>query len=383
MRHFASYNKLLILIAGFITLSIFSFNMLVDPYRVWNLLSIKSFNEAKPRADIVDQLFKPLAVAHIKPDILFLGSSRVAYGMNPSHPLVRARGRPYNMALLGGDLYSIRRNLEHAFYINPNIKTVFMGLDFFAFSSKVDTPPTFSESRLMTNSINLTDVVKTTLTLDVTRDSILTVWSNLHDPALQRFSADGSLTAIPMSQNVKKYGMIERFERSLRIYLGESRLGNYERSDEAYADYQRIADIVRTNGAEFIVYINPVHALLLEAIHRTGNWEEYLSWRRHMANISPYWDFSGYNGITGEALEFDMNFFWDISHHRRHLGDRMIDIMIGSGANNKPGGGKFGVYVTHVTTENRAKEIDRQREEWLLNNAEAISWLLNQMLPKT
>ncbi|MGB0748690.1 MAG: hypothetical protein ACPGO3_08085 [Magnetospiraceae bacterium] len=352
-------------------------NMLVDPYRIWTLVSVDGINAAKPQADKVDQMFKPLAVTARQPQVLFLGSSRVAYGMDPQHPAVKKLGEGYNLALLGGEMESIRRNLEHAFSVDPKITHVFIGLDFFAFSTELKPPDNFVPERLQTRSMILSDVIATTLTVDATLDSLETLLSNYQDPDLQRFLPDGSLTAIPMARRVAKEGMIDRFEKSLKLYLSPTRLGNYQRSEAAYAELQRIIEMTEAHDAQLTAYINPVHALLLEATHDTGNWPEYLAWRERLAALAPYWDFSGYSKITGEPVAFKMAHWWDISHHRKSVGHQVLDRMLTNA--DQPGEtGGFGVYVTAETVADRAAQLDEERAAWRAAHPEDLTWLATE-----
>lgn len=109
-----------------------------------------------------------------------------------------------------------------------------------------------------------------------------------------------------------------------------------DRSESVLLAIKEIKDIATKNSIELIVWYNPVH-------HKTyldNNLEELNEFKRRLAEIVGYWDFSGINEITSN------DYYWyECSHYRVIVGDmilrRVFDL-----PGKKEG---FGVYVEKTT----------------------------------
>lgn len=374
MSVFARFNRTLaVSLATFLVL-VGLINWVVDPYRVWPFVSLRHFNAAKPEADSMEEMFKPIAITRTKPQVLFLGSSRVVFGLNPASPaLAHNTGSVYNLGLPGGNLHAIRRNFEHALYNDSRIHTVFLGLDFFAFSVTSELPASYREERLGRHGISPRDTVTTLFTIDALLASIRTVISNLRSPDYQGYYPNGMYTAIDMRRQVAREGMPRRFRLSLQMYLGKDHLGGFALSEAAFTELSRIVALAREHHVHLIVFINPVHAVLLETIRATGNWDDYLRWRRRVAAITAYRDFSGYNPVTTEPIAFTMHNYWDISHYRTSVGDLILHRLLHgpSGAL----GPSWGTLVRADSVNARAAILEAQRNRWVQGNRALVNWV--------
>ncbi|HET8700350.1 MAG TPA: hypothetical protein VFL97_01645 [Nitrococcus sp.] len=373
MRAFTHFNRTLVIsLAIFLTL-VGLINLAVDPYRVWDFISLRHFNAAKPEADSMEEMFKPIAMTRIKPQVLFLGSSRVVFGLNPASPELSGLGSAYNLGLPGGNLHAIRRNFEHALYNDSHIRMVFLGLDFFTFSTANELPPpSYRDDRLNRHGISPHDAIITLFTMDALLASLQTIISNLRSPDYQGYYPNGMFTAIDMRHQVEREGMPRRARLSLAMYLGKHHLGGFVLSQAAFTELSQIVALAHKHHVRLIVFINPVHAVLLEAIRATGNWNNYLHWRQRLAAITAYWDFSGYNPITTEPIAFTMHYYWDISHYRAPVGDLILHCLLHGPGNGR---GTWGVLVHQGDTNARASALESQRNLWIRNNIAVTHWV--------
>lgn len=146
-----------------------SLNLVVDPYGIWRLFEVEGFNAAKSERRDQAHMFKAVDLIRDPPDVLILGSSRVAYGLDPGHPALATIGRAYNAALPGGNIGVIRLYLEHAVSNGGSgPRAVILGLDFFDFNDYAHrlVPATYDMGRLRRATVTARDTAVSLFTLD-------------------------------------------------------------------------------------------------------------------------------------------------------------------------------------------------------------------------
>ena len=326
---FTAYLTRLALIVAAGLLIVGGINFAIDPYGVWNAPAISRFNAAKPAQEDHELLFKAVDVARRRPVNLLLGSSRVDLGLDPSRsPALDAIGGAYNLGLVGGYIDVILNYYKHAYYVQPSIRHVVLGLDFFAFNANNRDPAAYSLDRLQRRTISLADANGTLMSRDALSDSYDTVVANFRDPDFRAYSAAGMMSDTGMRRLALAKGMPERFDTSIRLYLNTGeRYADFELSERAFADFREIVRFSREHGIDLRVFLPPEHVVLAEALRVRGLWCTYLAWKSRVTALTPVWDFSGYNPITTEPITRDMKWYWDASHFRREVGDLILDRM--------------------------------------------------------
>jgi hypothetical protein len=353
-------------------------NGVVDPYGVWQVARVRGFNQAKSERRDYILLFKAVDVARLRPATIFLGSSRTAFGLDPHHRSFADQGTTYNLALYGGQPRLMRRYFEHALFNNPKLETVILGADFFVLSTKLEPPEGYSEARLDRTSIDWPDTINTLFSIDAFGASVRTVLSNLRDPDFEPVEPLGSLTAMDLRREAESEGMIRRFNSSLHRYLNdETRFAGFEFSEEAFADFAAIVAACRARDIRLIVFVSPVHATLLEAIRQRGLWPSYLRWKQRLAEVTPFWDFSGFNRITTEPIEFEMRSYWDASHYRKTVGDQILNRIFHIDVARVPA--DFGAYVTVHTVDAHLAHLDRAARQWESANPTAVDFVAKRL----
>ncbi|MEO1201569.1 MAG: hypothetical protein AAFX10_02600 [Pseudomonadota bacterium] len=210
------------------------------------------------------------------------------------------------------------------------------------------------------------------LTLDAFRASLATVASNRRDPDYQPYHDNGQLTAIDMRNNVERQGMLRRFRMSLDLYLNSpTRFNGFTWSEAALEELYRIVEICRSRGIDLKVIVPPTHAAHAESIRARGLWNQYERWKRRLAAVTPYWDFSGYNRVTMEPLAEQMSNYWDISHYRSSVGDVMLSRIFSDGPDAPADG--FGWRVTEENVERALDDAVAAREDWRADNGELLA----------
>lgn len=346
-----------ILLATFLALLVASIgiNTIVDPYGVWRLVEIPGLNAAKPERRDHNYLFKAVDLARRDASVLLYGSSRVAFGLDPrsADAALGCRDCSYNAALTGGHMKALHAYLMHTLDHAAPLEQVFWGVDFFAFNVRTDLAPVFNQARLNRFGLSVNDVIFTTVGLPTTRRSLRTVAANATVRVQEPYTDNGHLTAADMRDRVARVGMRQRFRLSLDLYLN-GRFRAYRRSETAWQLFDDALQELRKRGVQVTIFVPPTHVAHLEALRLRGLWDCWADFKRRLAQHTSYWDFSGVNAVTAEPIGQTMQNYWDISHFRASVGDRMMARMT-HGDDGEPG---FG---TRVRATNVDAHLMRQR----------------------
>lgn len=350
-----------------------AFNFLIDPYGIWDSRVIGQFNSAKPAETDNEMMFKAADIRRHRPVTVLLGSSRVGYALDPRHPALVQRGPAYNLALLGGYMGPILEFYKHALRQQPPPRRVIMGLDFFAFNRTAIVPASFDPDRLGRDHVTVKDAVTSLLTRDAVIDSVGTVKTSLRDPQFRAFTLGMSSDAL-VRQLEAEHGTPKRFAMSTELYINHrSRYRDLVLSEEAFAELAQIVQLSRERGIDLQLFIHPEHAVLLEAMRVRNVWETYWAWKKRIAALGPYWDFSGYNSITTEPIDPGMSRYWDPSHFRKEVGDLILDRMLGVRNPDLPA--DFGRQVTLADVDQWHADNDRAREDWAARHGDVVRWV--------
>ncbi|MCP2728965.1 hypothetical protein [Limnofasciculus baicalensis] len=364
-KKYSRFNWGFIAAALIPTLSVGLFNIIVDPYDVFDTPNFLGINHSKPEKDNTDRLFKALDIIRIKPVTIFLGSSRTKQGLNPSHPALSSNQPAYNLALNGPNNYEIFRYLEHAIANQKDIKEVIFGVDFFMFNSSLKNQPSFSEDRLEKNHLTINDAITSTFSWDAYSKSIETIKASLKDP---NKNDDYGKNGFMPNRNLEKGQNEWRFSSGITLYF--SLHSDYKFSNQYLSDFKRIVDLCQEHGITLKVFISPSHAIDLEAIRATGRWEVFEQWQREIVKITPVWDFSGYNSITTEPISNSMKNYADNSHYTKPIGDLILNRILSYKAETVPQ--DFGILLTPDNIESHIEQLRNDRELWTKNNPDKV-----------
>ncbi|MEM8807150.1 MAG: hypothetical protein AAGF01_14095 [Cyanobacteria bacterium P01_G01_bin.38] len=353
-RGYRAFNRIWVAATVLPMLAVGGLNWLIDPYDIYVGPEIVGFNHLKTSSNENDRLHKAAAVMHQKPQAIVLGSSRTKQGINPAFEAMPEGA--YNLALNGMGLYEMRWYFEYALATNPNPKLVVIGLDFFMFNTTVEPAPTFDNARLEHRSLPLVDRLNTTLSLQVISKSWQTVQTSRQQPE-QSGPAENGFAPNRHSQDGKTQW---RFEYAINDYLDNH--DTYELSPQAIEDFRHIIETCQAQGILYVVFISPSHAVQWETIRATGHWETFEDWKRDLVDITPVWDFSGYNSVTTEPMQSVMTNYTDSSHYTEPVGNWVLQRILEAENSNAPT--DFGTRITPDTVEAHIEQIRIDRERW-------------------
>ena len=116
--------------------------------------------------------------------------------------------------------------------------------------------------------------------------------------------------------------------------------------DERYEEIQRITNYAKQNNINIIFYYSPLYY----KVYQYGNIDNYNNMKRKVANITPFYDFSGINEITTQK-----KYFCDLIHINTDCTKIIINRLFSENKNNEP---KFKNFGNYVTKENIDKHIE-------------------------
>ncbi len=367
-RKYRRYNWIFLLSVFIPIVGVGLFNIIVDPYDVFNTPNFFGINHSKPRKDNSDRLFKATDVIRIKPVTVLMGSSKTKRALDPDNPALKNNQPVYNLALNGINVYESRRYLEHAIANQENLDLVILGLDFFMFNNFLENQASFSEQRLEKRHISLADFINVSFSLDALSASKETIFdSRKNSPDDVLYGENGFMPYRNPDPEKNQW----RFESHIEIYYGLD--SEYELSTKFMDDLKKIVDLCQKNNIQLILFISPSHATQWEAIKAIGEWSTFEEWKRKIIQISPtpVFDFSGYNSITTEAINKDMENYQDNAHYTKKIGDLVLNRILDYKQEDVPD--DFGFLINPENIESHLEKIRQDREVWAENNQDEVN----------
>ena len=345
-----------------------AFNIIVDPYDVWRIYRQVGFNQWSVQVGRSDRLVKPVTFGAQEPEVLFLGDSVGAWGLDTSE-YDRLTGKSsYNFAMLGCTVYEMRRALEHAIRTDAGLREVMLEVNFGSFVYDPAKPwektaPGFDEEQMDASHMTLANIARTVFSWQALKDSATTIRVNRKErPASTYFLPSGCYDPLSVEHYCVSNGWT--FNVSLAGWAREGRFRGAALNEGAFAEYQRIIDICREHGLKLTVFVPPVHARSFEQF--ASVWDLYAGWARRMAAMGSYISFEGFFDMTvspaaeGKLTAETNEFFWDSYHMKLATGTKILAVLAGA-PGVEPG---FGRVVTGGTVEQHLSDLSAGVRAW-------------------
>jgi len=397
--------------------AIASMNFVVDPFGMYRLVALDSFNGYKPAVDHRVRLVKAYDVRRLRPQGIILGTSRSHLGLRPSHDGWDPGARPvYNLAFDGATTKEMYRYLLHAHAVR-RLRQVVLGLDtYHATLAPATARPDFDAELLASPGVlALPSLIRADLkvltSLDTLHASLATVRSQ-SDPEPQWFAPDGQRLGEVFfrraGEHFEQLGPRGYFDEIDRLEVGFKREGQLAAnarvlgravqqttaSSETSLDYiRRIVAFCRAQGVDLRIFIAPEHAHQLEITAAIGEWASLENAKRALVQLLaedaarhpgappiPLWDFSGYSSVTTEALpesgsHAEMEFYWDSSHFKDVVGDLVLDRLFGLSHPRREVPPDFGVRLTPATLEPTLARLRTDQFAYRRSHPEDVEWI--------
>lgn len=231
-------------------------------------------------------------------------------------------------------LDDVRIFLKH----HMNIKQIMVGIDDFSF--RLD--PSKHAARYERIPYNDDGNFKTYLACLLRVPSVATkkhqdksVFSYIYEMGMNlNRDAEASI-----EQDIINHVHDEKFLKSKHHVLGN-------RIDETIQTFSELKSLCDENDIELIVFINPIH----RTAYLANNLDEFNEFKRRLAEVTNYYDFSGLNKVT-----MNNNYYLETTHYRFIVGDMIVQRIF-----HPEQGVNFGVWVTKDNVEGHIRELEKQ-----------------------
>lgn len=354
-KNYKNFNKKLLLTLLSLLVGLAFFNFIVDPFDIFKTVSINHFNALKPDKNRQQRVTKIVELKLDKKpvDAIFMGSSRVDKSIDASYFIKLSGENTKNLAMNALTHNETIKIAQNALAIHPEIKTIYVGLDFFRFlESQADGGRKVSVSNNKKLTINESNPL--ILSFDTVVASFNTVFENI------------TYKAPVDSQNIKKPDPSEGFIHRLSQYKS-----TYDKAQLSREEIEKLKDFqneMKKYGVKVVFYTNPTHASDLCLIKTMGYLGVFDEWKSEMAKSFEYVDFDFVNPATGERIDENTHYFYESSHSTFDMGNLVSDRLVSS---------KDDEYGVKITAENVAKNIRRNDEalkKWEQKNPD---WVKN------
>jgi hypothetical protein len=378
-------------------LAVIVFNVVIDPYGVFDMPRIEGVNAIKSRAGQRERLLKQYRTYSLRPSAIILGNSRAQVGFDPQHHAWPPDAKPVlNLAVPGTGLQTARMLLAHAGYAG-HPKVIVLGVDFVDFRLDASSSPEVHQTLVVEPpnvGARLQDYISITLSLDTLLDSVLTVRAQYetYPTSLTPAGFNPMLDYIGHAK-VEGYGPLfaQRDEENAKNYLrGGKKIINP--STGTSPDFESIRALLRqacSMHAQVHMVIYPYHAHILELFHYTGLWGAFEDWKRELVKLVDseaskseatmrLWDFSGYSAFTTEAVpdstdrRSSVRWYWEAGHFKKELGDVVLDRVLGSKAEVSSDSSDFGVVLSPNNIEAHLESIRLARANYQREHKDEI-----------
>lgn len=336
-------------------------NYLIDYYSVFRgaKCEIIESNQINDRFVKMEYL---LADDHLKTyDSYLWGSSRV----QKMDTKITGK-RTYNLGASAGMPEDCLRELIMLKNHGAIINTVYLGLDDFCYWADYDRELSviyripYTDSKLQncqyyatllvsgeTIKLKAKEDVKKRFMNDISAKTILHTTGMYLVPQSVEINIENNATA---------YVENSKFKEPMRFSSG----GN-NRFDTCLKVIRQIKQFCDLNHIQFIPFFNPQHM----TTYLADDMQLMNHFKKELAKISPFWDFSGVNYVTAN------NYFWyETSHPRAFICDKILDMV--SGQNQMAWVPDFGVYVTPENVDAFCEKAVRDREAYDPDHAQWI-----------
>ncbi len=287
-----------------------------------------------------------------KYDSMLMGASR-AGKIDPSS--IRS-GKYFNFwypyAVPSRQLKEVRRLLEE----KVSLKNIVVGFDNSSYLINPDSFNSISRSKLQFRYYPLT-------TLDTIRFYLIYLVMPPNSRTLQDvFGLHPRVLGPELKDNGALYerGQENKIAADPGAHVSSDRFTrpwpvvNTFRLQETLDDMKALKSLCDKKGIRLVLFLNPVHVTtyLYDSEKDFGN---YLEFKRKLADIAPFYDFTGINSITTNNM-----YYYETSHYRTLVGDMILSKIVNGRPDLCPP--DFGVLVTR---ENVESHLRTQREDFL------------------
>ncbi|HVY34120.1 MAG TPA: hypothetical protein VG960_06840 [Caulobacteraceae bacterium] len=389
---------LTVLVVIFAALSMVAlFNIVIDPYAVWRLVSIPGVNAVKPSETLWGRMAKAETVRRLKPQAIILGSSRAMFSLDPQRPGWRDGRTPlYNLALPRSRMAELRAYFDLAVRVAP-VKVAMLELEFYSGNANLQPVNEYDDARM--GALGWSRDLPHLLFGDALGLSLQTIWLN------QRAMRGERVLITRRLDGKRDFLYPENFDSQateagdeqgyLSQWLTPDPGSSFcLRNDKTGSDPLRELDgLLRTaesKSVKVIVVVGPVYGRRLEMIRQAGLWPVYEQWKRSVVRIAAahrgsaggsgpvVWDFTRFNALTTERFypahdpRGPSRYFWDSVHYKDVVGNMILDAVSSDAATAGQAPNGNGMTVTPANVDAQLESERRGLDQFEHEQPDAV-----------
>jgi hypothetical protein len=356
-------------------------NWHADPYGLWH--ATVTPEAYRPNAIILDErTAKILRARRDKADIVLLGTSRTAVGLDPRDPAFAGK-RVYNLGFGGQSLRETRVLLERV-VLDSGAKEVYIGLDFFAanvhFTGKEALTVRLASAPLASA------MAETAVSWQTINDSTRIIRGELSRSKQAAARYDSTTGALRWSSEYvhAQGGHRAMFAANELAYVTDNYRPAPSRAfalespalrRDAAQEFRLLLRAAYRHGIRLHLFISPSHARQWTTLASLGLWDQFEQWKTMLVQTAeeeakaygqapfPLWDFADYSTPTLEPVPDAgtiMQGYWDSSHYRPELGSALLKRMR-EGVSVEQG---FGSRLTSMKLRSHLDEVRTRRSAY-------------------
>lgn len=327
-----------------LTVAAACFNYAADPYLMhqWDTPRLALL---RPAVEKMNAWGKAYALARYRPETVYLGNSRTELGLPAD-----GSQRVFNAALSGSTVGDAIKMLRHVVAVAP-VQRIVWGIDASSFSLAVgnsDIEPDMLADGAHYLAHRVLSDLRRSVSLEMTRDSLALLHGQTAPVCRSSLYSFGQRDGNCLAKRLQEWGGTAEV---MQVRTEQFLQGPGPQADAMEA----LESVLRQHcGLHVDLYINPTHAVTIDAWYQAGRGAAYESWLTGLAASAArlrkagcevrVFDFSGFNAVTSEAVpphgsRNDMQNFWEASHYRANVGAMILQRLSG-GALTFPGFGE-------------------------------------------
>jgi hypothetical protein len=310
------YSHIFLAATFFILLTIFGFNLLIDPYDVTqtNILKIKHKIVRDGRLQKISRIKELSSI-----DNLILGSSR-SERLNPKTVSDMLGGYTYSFGIGGSDIEDSLGLLLYLEKENKLPKNIILCLDDVSFEE--GTP---SEGFYKIPELNFLKIQHTQKNLAAKLFSIDALFTSIETFRIhiQKIEPTGYIdeNGFLRSNEPTHPGDMESIQKTADYYYDfHYKKGEIKFSQARFAYLKRIVGICKKHHIKLHAMLTPVHIKLYTIIQTNGKLAQKIHYlKEKLSTITPYYDAMVQNNLTLNDINFE-----DAVHYNEQMGDLLL-----------------------------------------------------------
>jgi len=344
----------------------FVFTLIIDPYGVSPIsISHERVNQFKPARIDIDRLIKPFEVWRYQPKTIFLGSSRVQQGFDPSVMNGSRFAPAYNASIPASTVALNVSNLKAYVALDRQLKTVIFELFLYPF---IKAKNSAFVDRQQDQKFNfLESATMLFASWDALRASGETLFHNLVRNTPVYEIKPGGYFYYPPGHDAKS--LFTGFAAG--IWKLQDTRPDMQLDPDAFESLREIVDICRKNNLELILLLTPNHAYDDFYVDSVGAWGLMKEWLDRITNVATVYSFSQPNAWVNEPVSSHMTYWNDPYHFTLEMGRQIQLKLIGSRSEVGPDN-----FMVRLTANGVAEHIEQRRQavrQWAQTEKEFIA----------